>query len=188
MANDFIGAGLLNERVEVLELMEVQGVYTWEICRRTWAKATLTNKRNNYSVHGIGAAGITFLMRRQPLTLGHALRYKGMHCFITGILPADRGHLAVEAALVEVSACVADADEGPGGRQFPAILTEKYLKWEQPEYYSENRLTYVLVTPKAINLQRGGLVTVDGVQYEVQTAHSLDPWKQEYEIARREDL
>ena len=68
------------------------------------------------------------------------------------------------------------------------MLTEKHLKWEQPEPYSINRITYVLVTPKAIRLQRGGLVGVDGTNYEVQLAHVLDPWKNEYEIMRREDL
>ena len=54
--------------------------------------------------------------------------------------------------------------------------------------YSTNAITYVLVTPKAIQLQRGGLVGVDGTNYEVQLAHVLDPWKNEYEIMRREDL
>ena len=75
-----------------------------------------------------------------------------------------------------------------GGIRFPGILTEKYMKWEQPEPYSVNRLAYVLVTPKPIQLQRGGLVGVSGINYEVQLAHTLDPYKNEYEIVRTEDL
>ena len=68
------------------------------------------------------------------------------------------------------------------------MLTEKYVRYEQPDPYAVNRLTYVLVTPKAVVLQRGGLVTVNGVNYEVQTAHTLDQWKNEYEVFRTDDL
>ena len=51
-----------------------------------------------------------------------------------------------------------------------------------------NTLTYVLVTPKAAALEPGSLAEVDGVPYEVQVAHTLDRWKNEYEIVRVVDL
>ena len=49
-------------------------------------------------------------------------------------------------------------------------------------------LAKLLVTPKAVTLQRGGVVAVNGTDYAVQLAHVLDPYKNEYEICRTEDL
>ena len=86
---------------------------------------------------------------------------------------------------MDLAQCRAEAGNGA---IFPAVLTEKHLKWEQPEPYSINRITYVLVTPKAVTLTRGKLVEVNGVNYEVQLAHVLDSYKNEYEIVRTEDL
>lgn len=180
MAGGYTGAGALDERLEVLELLETQKVYTWELSRRTWARAELSAQRNNFSNHGIGAAGVSFVLRRQDLTLGHALRWRGHHCFITGILPADRGRLAVEAALVEVSQC----EYKPGGITFPAIMTEKYVRFEEPTPYGDNEYTHILVTPKAISLKPGKLVEVDGNTWHIRTPHTLDPNKNEYEIWR----
>ena len=54
--------------------------------------------------------------------------------------------------------------------------------------YSTNIITYVLVTPKAVTLQRGSVVSVNGTDYAVLLAHVLDPYKNEYEICRTEDL
>ncbi len=51
-----------------------------------------------------------------------------------------------------------------------------------------NTLTYVLVTPKEIDLQAGGLVEINGVPYPIQTLHDLDPDKREYELVRKVDL
>lgn len=183
MADKYTGAGKLDERVEVLELSEIQGMYTWEVERLTWAQATLTARRNNFSTHGIGAAGVTFLLRRQEITLGHALRYRGHHCFITAVLPADAGHLAVEAALVETT----EATYPETGITFPGVITEKYVRFEQPgppEVYNANEYTHILVTPKAIDLTPGKSVLIGGAEWPIRIAHKLDAWKNEYEIWR----
>lgn len=184
MADSYIDAGALNERIEVLELQKVGSTYQWQRARRSWAKAVLTMKRNNFSVHGIGAAGITFTIRRQELTLGHAIRWRGQHCFITGILPMGRLHLVVEAALVEITAC---GDRYTGG-SFPGIVTEQYLGHQQLEPMAINTLRHVLVTPKPIALTPGKLVDVAGTPWPIRVAHILDPWKNEYEIERVVDL
>ena len=95
------------------------------------------------------------------------------HLFLTSILPEGRLHWKVSAALVEIAQCQADMDEG-GGARFPGVLTEKYMKFQQESPYSTNTITYVLVTPKAVALQRGGVVAVNGTDYAVQLAHVLD--------------
>ena len=69
--------------------------------RRTWASFELSTRPNVYSVHGLGAAGVSFTMRRQGLTLDSALRWRGQHCLITAIRPLGRLYLTA-GPLVEV--------------------------------------------------------------------------------------
>lgn len=183
-----IDAGKLRDALQVLELAEsLEGTWTWQKVRKARGQVELSTGRNLFSTVGIGARGAEIMLRRQELTLHNALLWGERHLFLTAILPEGRLHLRVQAALVEPEECQADMDQR-GGIRFPGILTEKYMKWEQPEPYSVNRLAYVLVTPKPIQLQRGGLVGVSGINYEVQLAHTLDPYKNEYEIVRTEDL
>lgn len=188
MSRPSIDAGKLDKPAQVLELKETgAGVWEWTPVRRAWASITFQPKTNLFSKVGIGARDAAVVVRRQSLTLHNALRWGDIHLFLTSIVPMGRNHLDVDAAVVEVAQCQADMDEG-GGVQFPGVLTEKYLKFEQENPYATNALTYVLVTPKPIRLQRGGVVAVNGTDYAVQLAHELDPYKNEYEIARTEDL
>ena len=183
-----IDAGKLRDVLQVLELKEnPKGTWTWQKVRKARGQVELSTGQNLFSTVGIGARGAEIVLRRQPLTLHNALLWGEQHLFLSAILPEGRLHLRVQAALVEPTECQADMDQR-GGIRFPGILTEKYMKWEQPEPYSVNRLAYVLVTPKPIQLQRGSLVGVSGINYEVQLAHTLDPYKSEYEIVRTEDL
>ena len=182
--SEFVDAGSLDQRLAVLKLTQEGKAYSWKTTRATWAKAVLATKTNVYSVHGIGAAGVTFTMRRQPLDLGNALLWRGQHCMITAIRPLGRLHLTVEAALVVVSAC----EDKYTGITFPAIMTEKYLGHQQLEPQAVNTLRHVLVTPKAIELPPGQLVEVAGTPWPIQVAHLLDPWKNEYELERTVDL
>ena len=180
-----IDAGRLDERLTVLELREgSESAYTWTEARRTWGAAEPSAKRNVWSVHGIGAAGVTFTIRRQPLALDNAILWNGQHCFLTSILPRGRNHLTVEAALVVVSSC----EDRYAGIRFPGIMTEKYLGHDQLEPQALNTLRHVLVTPKRIMLTPGRLVEVDGMSWPIRVAHLLDPWHNEYEIERVVDL
>ena len=183
-----VEVGRLNDRVDVLELRETKDAagkaWAWETIRRTWAKAELMTKANVYSVHGLGAAGVTFTLRRQPLDLDNALRWRGQHCLITAIQPLGRLDLTVEAALVVLSRC----EDRYTGTKFPAIMTEKYLAHQQLEPMAINNLRHVLVTPKCIQLEPGKLVEVDGVSWPIRVPHLLDPHKNEYELERTVDL
>ena len=93
----------------------------------------------------------------------------------------------VKAALWETVACQKDVDLDPAGYKFPGVLTEKYLGHTQERPQTSTTVTYVLVTPKAIELAPGSLVDAGGKNYEVQVCHTLDAWKNEYEIQRKED-
>jgi hypothetical protein len=176
-------AGSLDQRLEVLELREQDGTYSWKSMRKTWAKAELSG-RTVFSVHSVGADGVKFTLRRQPISLESALRWRDWHCCIVGIEPLGRLHMQVSAALVRVSDC----EDKYTGTKFPAVVTEKYLGHSQEEPQAINVLRHVLVTPKAIELTPGNLVEVEDVAWPIQTAHLLDPWKNEYEIERTVDL
>ena len=183
-----VSAGELRDRVELLELVETDGTFGWQVRKRTWAKAELSEKTNLFSKVGVGARQVVFTLRRQPLSLHEAIRWRGRHCFLTSIVPDGLGHLTVSAALVDLVPCVGCANKTPRGPAFPGVLTEKYLKHDQETPMATNTLTYVLVTPKAIALEPGPLVEVAGTAYKVTVAHTLDEYKNEYEITRKGDL
>lgn len=183
-----VEVGRLNDRVEVLGLVssEEKGrtARAWEIVRRTWGIAQLMQKANLYSVHGIGAAGVSFTLRRQPLELDNALRWRGQHCLITVIRPLGRLYLTVEAALVVLSQC----RNPETGETFPAVMTERYVGHQQLEPMAVNTHQRVLVTPKAVRLTPGPPVKVDGVEWPIITPYELDPHKNEYALERMVDL
>lgn len=180
--------GDLRERVEILKCVDQATSLAWECERTIWANVQPSTTRTIFSTAGLSAPGVEILLRRQPLERTQAIRWRGQHVFITDIRPQHRSHMLVTGAIVPISQCVADIHAGSGTLQFPAVLTEKYLKHEQLEPYAINLITYVLVTPPSVELKRGGLVQVDGTAYEVQLAHVLDSTKREYEIVRKEDL
>lgn len=185
-----VAVGSLNERLEVLELRDTAGAdapasaWEWETVRRTWAAFELATRPSVYSVHGVGAAGITFTLRRQGISLDSALRWRGQHCFITAIRPLGRLYLTVEAALVVLSQC----RNSRTGETFPAVMTEEYVRHQQLEPMATNEHRRVLVTPKAVRLTPGPLVEVDGVEWPIVTAYELDPHKNEYVLTKRVDL
>lgn len=184
-----VEVGRLSDRVEVLELRNGAGAdapaaWDWETVRRTWGAAELAAKPSIYSVHAVGAAGVTFTLRRQPITLDNALRWRGQHCLITAIRPLGRLYLTVEVALVVLSRC---RDPRTGGT-FPAVMTERYVGHQQLEPMAVNIHRRVLVTPKAVRLAPGPLVEVDGTPWPIITPYELDPHKNEYELERTVDL
>lgn len=201
----YIGAGRLDQPLEVLELRQTsEGTWEWVPIRRAWAQVEQTSKTNLFSKVGVGARDAAIVLRTQPLTLYHALRWKGQHLFLTSITKLDRMHLDLQAALVSVVRCVGQGyttTVGPGNRPvkqpgpertFPGVLTEKYVRYETEDSYAKAKRLLVLVTPKAVQLLEGDLVTVTegpaAAVYNVQTSHVLDEYKNEYEIMYSRDI
>ena len=203
--NGFVGAGALSERLEVLELRETSsGVWEWVPVRRAWAQVAQTAKTNLFSKVGVGARDAAVVLRRQPLTLHQALRWKGKHLFLTAITCRDRNHMDVAAALVDTVEVLCQRYTtvlGPDNRPekqalpelvFPGVVTERYVRYAPEETYAKAKCGLVLVTPKVIQLKEGDLVTLRtgpvAAQYNVQTRHVLDEYKNEYEIAWSKDI
>lgn len=185
MALIHIDAGDLRERLEVLELRgDGAGGWQWVSVRRTWGAAELSARKNVWSAHSIGAAGVTFTVRRQALTPGHALLWRGQHCFLTSILPLGQNHLTVTAALTEITAC----EDRFTGTTFPGTVTEPYRGHEQREPQAVNTIRRILVTPKQVMLLPGRPVRMGGTDWPITTAYLLEPWYNEYELERTADL
>lgn len=179
-----MNAGELRERVTVLSLTEADGTYSWTPLRLTWAAVEEKTGKNLFSSVGLGARSVALTLRRQALTLRQAILWRGKHCFLTDIRDNGRLYWDVDAALVTPVTCRSE------GVTFPAVRTEKYLGWNRDvPPMSQNEYVYVLVVPKAApQLTPGGLVAVEGAEWEIRVAHTLDEYKNEYEIARTVEL
>ena len=201
----YIGAGKLDQPLEVLELRETSaGMWEWVAARRAWGQVEQTAKTNLFSKVGVGARDAAIVLRTQPLTLHNALRWRGQHLFLTSITRRDRNHLDVAAALVEPVTCTAQGyttKMGEGNRPqkvetdpvtFPGVLTEKYVEYEKEDTFAKARRGLVLVTSKPIQLREGDLVTVQAgpaaAVYNVQVCHVLDAYKNEYEMEFSRDV
>lgn len=192
-------AGIFDHPATILELSQQGDTYEWQESGRIWAKSEPQSKTNLFSKVGLGKKSIKFTMRKRPLTLHDAIRWQGKHCFLTDIREVDRMYLEVTAALIDPVPCIAfhtgntlDAMNRPTFQDtriaaFPGFLTEKYLGFEQKEVHAETQTTYVLVTPKAIVLQSGDVVQIGTDSYTVRIIHTLDEYKNEYEIAMGRD-
>lgn len=193
-----MNAGILNKKISVLSISEVNNSYQWTVEANIWANAERLNGINIFSSVGMGVKSVKFIMRKRNLTLHNALRWENKYCFLTDIKEIDRMCYEVTAALIEPKTCTVERDGMSTLDElnrpiyndaiiitFPGCLTEKYIRqtYEQPMSTIETR--YVLVTPKVITLNEGELVTIDNASYEVLIIHSLDEYKNEYEISAR---
>ncbi len=182
-----INAGKLEKKITLLTLGAVTGGWAWQETGTAWAAITMTGKPALFSSVGLSARGAEITLRVRSLTLDRAVRYRGQHYFLTAADEDGKGFLKLTAATVEVVQCTATPDAEPVGAMFPGVLTEKYLRHEQQTPMAVNVICYVLVTPKAVELTPGELVDVAGTSYEILVAHTLDGYKNEYEIMRTVD-
>lgn len=185
MAKHGPDAGALLERIKVLRLERSGNAWSWRTLRESWASAEWAGRRNNFSVHGVGAPGAKFLIRRQDITLADAIEWRGQSIFLSNIQEHGRLHLDVEGAWVDFVGCEYLYGDG---LTFPAVMTEKYLWHREGEPMDLNTLWHVLVTPKDVVLKPGRQVRVAGVDWPILVAHTLDKWHNEYEIERTVDL
>lgn len=183
-------AGKLRDRVEILTLRKTALGYAWGEDRQTWAKVELTGKTCYFSKVGLGARAAEVTLRNQPFALNEAIRWGDKHLFPTEITTPERGWMTVQAAVMDVGEWTVPGDYSTPDVLFPAAVTEKYLGYAQERPMAAATTTYVLVTPKVIQLRPSDLVAnsdpAHGV-YIVTNCHTIDPWKNEYEITRREE-
>jgi hypothetical protein len=191
-------------QVDVLDFAKVgPHSYGWVVKRRIWAKMEQQAVGAMFSRYGVMARSVKFTVHRLPdLTLHNALASappEAGHFFLTDINREMPGFYVVSAASVEPVDCVVERTKtvkGDNNRpvteklpelRFPGHLVEKYIRQSQEEPMSYSETRFVLVAPKVIEIQVGELVYVEGVPYEMVIPHTLDPYKNEFEILRRAD-
>jgi hypothetical protein len=180
--------GLLKHRAKALRIGSFAGIVRWEPMRNIQISTERKSGNNIFSSVGMGAESWEFILRKQDLAVTDAIEWQGQHFFLTDVRELKPGFLQVSAARVNLVQCQADRDRGPDGLRFPAAMTEKYIRHEDPGPMSINVTCYVLVTPKCVSLRAGSLVDVAGEAYEVLCCHTLDDRKNEFEVCRTRDL
>lgn len=190
----------LHEKAEILSLKSSADghAFFWEPTSSVWLKGEIQSKSNLFSKIGIGARSVNFEMFRRELTMHQAIQWNGRFCFISNIIK-NGVYLNVSAALVEPVECTYKEKKYKRGNlnrpeeiepeivTFPGILTEKYLGHEKDVPRAVNELEHVLVTPKPIEMKPGKIVIVGEKPYTVTICHTLDEYKNEYEIRREAD-
>ncbi|MBE6829150.1 MAG: hypothetical protein E7519_02945 [Ruminococcaceae bacterium] len=119
---------------------------------------------------------------------------------MTDINEIDRMYYEVTAARIEPKTCKVirisitknELKNPVKGKNeimtFPGCLVEKYMGYAQQKPQAVSDMQYVLVTPKVIELKLADLVEIEENTYNVQIAHTLDQYKNEYEIAVQKDV
>ena len=183
---DYRGSGKLDTPARVLEFRRGDdGSWSWVPVRDIWAEVEYSQKHNIFSSSGMGARDVSLVIWQQTLSLHNAIEVNGDHLLLTSITKRNRNQMDVHAALVDIVQC---EDKLNGMGFFPAVLTEKYVRFDEPAPHSTNTVMCVLVTPKQIWLKPGKPVEVGGITCPVRTIHPLDQYKNEYEIERKFDL
>ncbi len=199
---DYVNPGELDVRISVLDVAKIGDTYAWEQTASTWAKAEQLKSNNIFSQVGIGVKAVKFKIReRNTLTLHNAFRWQGKHCFLTDIVGVGRMYYEVTAALIEPHICTVERTGEPILNElnrpvynesktisFPGCLTEKYIGHTQGEPMAITEIRLVVVTPKVIELSVGEIVTINNTPYTVIIPHTLDEYKNEYEIMARSDV
>ena len=196
----------LKHRLSLLELVHRDDaggtVYEWQKVKKIWALAESQSKSTIFSKIGMSAGSVKVTMAEREITLHNALEYNGKHLILTGIAEKNQVYLEITAATVEPVTCsVTRVDEEIDPElktvtnrythimEFPAVLTEKYQRFEQRTPLAAGTAAMVLVVPKPVEqLHSGEIVTVGGKDYAVQIVHTLDAYKNEYEIVSTEDV
>lgn len=201
MAEKRLLANELRQKADILTLRFDGEKNAWHWEKTVWAGITLTERRSYFSSIGIGAREAEIVLRAaSELTLHRAMRSEGKFFFLTSIVPAEnRMRLTVRAAVCESVTLTAKPQSLKGrdamnrpveialpGFTFPGILTERYYRNDEEDFYRAEVQQRALVTPRAIVLRAGDLVQPgEETPYTVRQVLDLDPFRNEYVIERR---
>lgn len=196
-----MNVGEFKDKISILALTQNENIYSWEPAASIWAKAEDLKGTNLFSKVGLGAKSVKFTIRkRSNFDLHKAIQWKDKHCFLTDIIEINRMYFEVTAALVEPKSCIIEQSgqpsldelnrpiyDSPELLTFPGCLIEKYIGHVQEAPMASTETRYVLVTPKIISLEPGEIVVISNINYEVLIPHTLDDYKNEYEILAKGD-
>lgn len=192
-------ARALRQRVEILQCTAGADGWSWRPRKTTWARVEKTGKLALFSRVGAGQEGWRVTLRAQPLTLHEALRWKGKFLFLSDLTEPCSGWLEAAAVQIEPWAVTVvhrartrneigrPALLDRGSLSFPACVVEKYVGFTSHDTHAASVQRLVAICPKAVEVRVGQILQANGVSYQVRAAHTLDPYKNEYEIIREAD-
>jgi len=195
--------GKMNDWAAVQLLRRRGKTYDWCKVGNVAVRSEQSSKSNIFSAFGLAAKTVVFTMRTRPLTLHHAILWRGNHCLITSIEELDRNYIKVTTAVVQLVQCqktrlIPGQGEDELNRplqdreetiSFPAVLTERYQRADRQWPNDMIIGNMLLVVSKHVPLLRAGDVIIlpDARKYEVHLAHTTDPYKNECDVVSRED-
>lgn len=179
-----------DSRVTLHSLTLLDGAYTWESIGAVWAGVEQTTKNTYLSSIGVGARAAEMVFRAESAPdMQTAIEWQGRMYYPTAIVRNDRAaFVTVTAAQVELFAATLTPYRGRSTdfASFPAVLLERYLRYAQERPMAVLSESYVLVVPKAVELEVADLVQIDGLgKFHVDVPHRLDPNWNQYEITRK---
>jgi len=188
---------VLEFKLTVLALEKEGNNYGWLPAHETWGAVTELPQKNIFSTVAIGAKTIQITLRKQDVTLDTAVLWGEKQLFITAVNETgDRHHVVLTAALIDPVTVTLTRDTygtndlmrqtvtGTETVTFPAYITEKYMGYTKSDPQLILDTQYVLICPKAVTLEPGKTVAVNGKKFTVLVAHELDEHKNEYEAER----
>ena len=192
--------GKLRDRGIVLRLAGKE-MLRWEPVCTVWLQGKPTGRKNLFSRVGIGADGAEFLLRERDRTLHDAILWEGQHYFLTdiakeGVHPVYWKVSAARVNPVDVTVKRDTVEKGAQNRpvreerkigSFPGCVTEKYLGNSPQDSHIESEERLIVVAPKAALYKKGDRFEFGGERFRVEVVHSLENWKNEYEVRREAD-
>jgi hypothetical protein len=189
-------AGALNKRIS---LMSFDGG-TWTFLHGLWTQAT-AKERVIYSPYAVGVPGMEFIIRKIDITPAYAFQFAGQHYMLTEPFEEIEGGagLKISAAAVTLTTCTREAPgytmgalnrpvaSAPVIFEFPGVLAQKYVRWQQQEPNAVAEDGLILTTPKEIALATGDIIKIAGAPYAVRACYTLAAYRNDYEIVKEAD-
>lgn len=186
--------------INTLRLSLSGTAYSWVADQAIRAAVEQTDRTNIFSNISMGAVSTKFVIWNEiALTMHNAILHNNLHYMITGIKPVGR-KLEIAAAQLTPrtfqlygATLTLDKYNRPSygtsavQKTFPAYLAEQYIRAVDQSPQTLRDEMYNLITPKAIDLAVGDVVVSGSVSYAVRARHMLDEYKNEYEVAAKED-
>lgn len=191
-----------NDLIQVQQFSFDGTLGTWQTIGTLYAAKEDKNRLTVYAQHATAKRmSSTFYVRNEmEITMQHRIIWDDAPYMISGINAKGTEMLeivGVEAyyvdCVVERQVEVYDALNRPQSvkslvYRIPAILAEKYVEYIKDEQKGENEISYILITPKIINIIAGDIVKIDTDNYVAVLGHKLEPYHNEYEIRRQADV
>lgn len=197
--------GELKERLIIQSLVQNGNLYTWigSDNSKLWTKKEVEDKKCVYSSLGQAADLTTrFIIRyNKNITKHNSIIHNGNHYVIASILDIGNKHCYLEVKTAQVTPIMCELRRYSGQLDvlnrpikepstvmtFPAYVTEKHIKYNA-EYYANVAEMYILITPKIVQPNLGDLVVINNIKYNIQAAHLMDVYRNEYEIAVNKEV